>query len=56
MIIEQKLRDIQTRAADIEAQMCAEENMNDYELLAKLSTRHEELAKKLGISPEASSE
>ena len=24
--------------------MCSEENMNDYELLTKLSTRHEEVA------------
>jgi len=45
--LEEEIAALEEESADIEAQMCAEENMNDYELLAKLSTRHEELAKKL---------
>ncbi|MBR5229685.1 MAG: ABC-F family ATP-binding cassette domain-containing protein [Firmicutes bacterium] len=45
--IEEEIAALEEENAEIEAKMCSEENMNDYELLTALSTRHEEVAKLL---------
>ncbi len=45
--LEEDIESLEDEIARIEAQLCSEENMNNYELLAELSGQHEEIAKRL---------
>ena len=44
---EEDIAALEEESAQLEAQMCSPENMNDYELLARLSSRHEAVAELL---------
>ena len=50
--LEKEIADLEERSAEIERQLCSEENMNDYQFLAELSRQREEISDRLSAAYE----
>ena len=50
--LEAEIAELEERDAELERQLCSEENMSDYELLARLSREREEVAARLSAAYE----
>ena len=50
--LEKEIADLEERSAEIERQLCSEENMNDYQFLAELSRQGEEISDRLSAAYE----
>lgn len=48
--LEAEIAELEERDAELQQQLCSEENMSDYELLAKLSREHEEVTARLAAA------
>ena len=45
--LEAEIAELEEKDAELQQQLCSQENMSDYELLAKLSREHEEVTARL---------